>query len=221
MVFHQDLNVFIKPAPIDLVGRVINAVEEGRLQPHQDDAEQQHHHQPSSLTDSSNSNPTKDSARDSPGLGAAPQGLGGADSQSVVAAPAPRPFSVLVVDDNKVNLLLIKRMLTMLGCSVVTAESGDDAISTCILQTFDLIFMDFFLPGINGVEVTARLRSAGVLDPRATAVFVLTASSSPAVEKECAEAGLAILTKPATKAMLSDAIERVKADKFLRMSKDK
>ena len=65
---------------------------------------------------------------------------------------AERNKSVLVVDDNDTNLLILTTMLGRLGFTVDEAKSGMDAISHTCRKTYDLIFMDHLMPEMDGVE---------------------------------------------------------------------
>jgi len=95
--------------------------------------------------------------------------------------PAPRPRreetrgleevpdlagkSALVVDDSAANRTLMERILTAFGCEVVLAPSGEDALAAARDTSFDVVFMDIQLPGINGVETMRRMRDIGARGP--------------------------------------------------------
>ena len=80
--------------------------------------------------------------------------------------------SVLVVDDILSNLVVIKEMLSMYGIQVDTASSGADAIDLVARnKTYDIIFMDYMMPGMNGIEAMQKLRELGFDNP----IIVLTA----------------------------------------------
>lgn len=67
--------------------------------------------------------------------------------------------TVLVVDDNEINLIVGSEMLKAFGAEAVCAESGDEAISLCGRQKFDIIYMDHMMPGKDGIETTKILRN--------------------------------------------------------------
>jgi len=79
--------------------------------------------------------------------------------------------TVLVVDDSPANSALMQRILSALGCRVLLAGSGEEALAVAGHSTFDAVFMDIHLPGMNGTEAMHRMREAGVRSP----VVALTA----------------------------------------------
>jgi diguanylate cyclase (GGDEF)-like protein/PAS domain S-box-containing protein len=68
------------------------------------------------------------------------------------------PQKVLAVDDSKTNLALLKHMLSDVGCEVVTAESGQEAIRLIGETDFALILLDIQMPEMNGYEVASRIK---------------------------------------------------------------
>jgi len=66
---------------------------------------------------------------------------------------------ILVVDDEPVNVKLLAANLEPQGYDVLTAANGRDALAVLAAGPVDLILLDVMMPGLNGFEVTARLRS--------------------------------------------------------------
>lgn len=69
---------------------------------------------------------------------------------------------VLVVDDDPVILTLCQRILEVDGYRVTSVKRGEDALAKLESETFDLLLTDIRLPGLNGLEVTTRLRERGL-----------------------------------------------------------
>lgn len=67
--------------------------------------------------------------------------------------------TILVVDDNEVNLKLAREILITRGYEVLGAHRGEQAIEMARLHRLDLMLLDMQLPDINGLEVLRRLRS--------------------------------------------------------------
>ena len=68
---------------------------------------------------------------------------------------------VLVIEDNKDNLILITYALKRHEYEVISAETGEEALEMAIKENYFFIIMDIDLPGIDGVETTERIRSSG------------------------------------------------------------
>lgn len=81
-------------------------------------------------------------------------GYQGEEYQSFTAPEA----KVLIVDDNEMNLKVAVGLLEPLQLQIDTAESGKDALSCVRRKTYDMIFMDHMMPGMDGVETTKRIR---------------------------------------------------------------
>lgn len=69
--------------------------------------------------------------------------------------------NILVVDDNKTNLLVAKQLISLYKPSVDTAESGIQALRMVQQKDYDIIFMDHMMPELDGIETTLAIRSLG------------------------------------------------------------
>ena len=74
---------------------------------------------------------------------------------------------LLVVDDEFNILELLATSLRFAGFEVVTAGNGREALEKAHAETPDLIVLDVMMPGMDGFEVTRRLRENGTTTPRA------------------------------------------------------
>ena len=70
-------------------------------------------------------------------------------------------LKVLIVDDNRLNQLVAKKMLETFNVLSIEASSGEEAVQLCSQENFDLVLMDIFMPGMNGFETSDKLRDAG------------------------------------------------------------
>jgi CheY-like chemotaxis protein len=68
------------------------------------------------------------------------------------------PNRVLVVDDQPRVLASMARCLRLAGFQVESAQSAKDALGLCEARSFDVVVLDFIMPGIDGVELLARIR---------------------------------------------------------------
>lgn len=110
--------------------------------------------------------------------------------EAAVSNPV-RP-SVLVVEDNLVNQMLVVAVLQKLGLDVVAVDSGSSALEICRVKDFDLILMDVQMPDMSGLEVTRAIRSAQDDTARnaKTPIIALTAHSLQGDREKCLDAGM-------------------------------
>jgi CheY-like chemotaxis protein len=80
---------------------------------------------------------------------------------------------ILVVEDNVLNLKLIRDVLEFHGFNVLTAQSGEEGVALASTESPDLVLMDLQLPGIGGHEALLQLRS----DPRCRSVPVVAVTA--------------------------------------------
>ena len=113
------------------------------------------------------------------------------------AAPAPTPsfdkIDVLLVDDNRINRILGRDMLSLLGCSPRLASNGYDAIEQVMQTPPALIFMDCHMPRMSGAETSKALRALDYSGP----IVALSADISAENKAEVIAAGMqALMGKP-------------------------
>jgi two-component system cell cycle response regulator DivK len=114
---------------------------------------------------------------------------------------------VLIVDDNSQVAQLVQDILENAGYAVVHAADGAAGLQAARAQAPDLILMDMQLPGLDGLEITRRLKA----DPttRAIPVVALTASAMPDERARALATGLDdYLTKPIDITVLTGAVEQ-------------
>lgn len=126
------------------------------------------------------------------------------DDERIIAAAAPGA-RVLLVEDNPINALLAKTLLTREGCDVQHVTSGEEALKAADVEAFDLILMDMRMPTLSGEETARRLREAGI----ATAIVALTANAFEDDRQACLAAGMDdFLVKPLSPDALRGALTR-------------
>tara|TARA_B100000929_G_scaffold275591_1_gene249603 strand:- start:1220 stop:2674 length:1455 start_codon:yes stop_codon:yes gene_type:complete len=104
--------------------------------------------------------------------------------------------SLLLVEDNAVNRKVAVGLLSRLGCEVVCAESGRDALAMVQRQQMHLIFMDIQLPDIDGITVTQQLRAMGGWCSEVP-IVAMTAGGAEDDRRRCLAAGMNdYITKP-------------------------
>ncbi|WP_136441089.1 hybrid sensor histidine kinase/response regulator [Pacificoceanicola onchidii] len=125
------------------------------------------------------------------------------ERQTKVAASAA--MSALIVEDNAVNRLILRRMLESDGHSVTEAFDGREGVERARKTRFDIIFMDISMPGMDGVTATRTIRETCPLNAE-TPIIATTAHALPEEQRAFAEAGMqTVLLKPLTRQALRRA----------------
>lgn len=114
---------------------------------------------------------------------------------------------ILLVEDNDINALLIKRLISKWGGVVVHAKNGREAVSLAEANQFDLILMDCQMPVMDGFEATRIIR-AGAGKSKAASIIALTANALEESRKMCEAAGMNdFVAKPINAAQLKMVIQ--------------
>lgn len=102
-------------------------------------------------------------------------------------------FSILVVEDNKINQTVTRRIIEKNNCSCSIVNDGFQAIDILDKQTFDIVLMDINMPLMNGFETTRKIRLKGIKTP----IIALTAFAKDEITEEAISAGMNdIIIKP-------------------------
>lgn len=137
------------------------------------------------------------------------------DAAAAAAAGEPGlvPLSILLVEDNAINLLVAKRLLERRGHTVTAVDSGQAALDALTRRAFDCVLLDVEMPDLNGLETLARLRDTAVYGPRAaTPVVALTAHAIKGYRERILAAGFDdYVAKPIDMRLLGAALRRVTA----------
>ncbi|MGD9783472.1 MAG: ATP-binding protein [Hyphomicrobiaceae bacterium] len=127
------------------------------------------------------------SSEKEPGKAQAPiTGGGGSDQHA--------RLRVLLVEDNEINALLARRVLELAGCAVVHARDGHSGVARAVAafdgtaEGIDIVLMDIFMPGLDGVSAAKEIREAhaqwhvrteGAAPARCPPIVALTANAFP------------------------------------------
>lgn len=115
---------------------------------------------------------------------------------------------VLVVDDEAVNVFVLRRLLRHCGLECEVARDGAEAVEMATVAPCDVILMDLGMPVMDGI--TAAREIAGRLGPAAPAVSAVTANADAEHRRRCDEAGFAgFIPKPVRLDALRDALENI------------
>ena len=132
-----------------------------------------------------------------------------ANDREILAGSAAEALSVLLVEDNPVNLEVALAMLESLAVTVTAARNGREALAELRKRAFDVVLMDCQMPLMDGYQATREFRAFESRDPqrRRTRIIALTANALQGDEQKCHDAGMdAYLSKPFTLAQLTDTL---------------
>ena len=120
--------------------------------------------------------------------------------------PVQHRARILLVEDNPVNQLVAKGMLSKLGCDVVVASHGGEALSRLEQSTFDLVLMDCNMPVMDGYEASRQIRQRARWSK--LPIVALTANAMPEERERCRSAGMNdYLAKPFRREELAALID--------------
>jgi two-component system, cell cycle response regulator DivK len=120
------------------------------------------------------------------------------------------PDRILIVDDHPINLKLASDVLALSGYEVVKAADAEQAQEILHQTVPDVILMDIALPGMDGLELTRRLRADARFD--GVLVIALTASAMKGDDHKAIDAGCdGYITKPIDTRRLPDQVGEVLA----------
>jgi PAS domain S-box-containing protein len=141
------------------------------------------------------------------------------------ATPAIVPvpsLSILVAEDNEINALLMRSLLTRLGHHAVITTNGEEALESWQAAKsagapYDLVLMDIQMPQLDGIETTKRIRGREAGQPdRRTPILALTANTLVEDRYACFEAGMdGFLIKPLDREKLADALAGLAASRHI------
>jgi DNA-binding NtrC family response regulator len=109
---------------------------------------------------------------------------------------------VLVVDDDPVVGQSFDRVLSRKGYAVITAANGDEALAKLATETYDIVFTDLRMPGMDGLEVAEQVKAR---QPWTPVVIVTGYGSKPSEDRARALGVAEFLNKPLSPEMIEDS----------------
>jgi PAS domain S-box-containing protein len=142
-------------------------------------------------------------------------------AETPATVPA-RGLSILVAEDNEINALLMRSLLTRLGHHAVITTNGEEALESWLAAKsagapYDLVLMDIQMPQLDGIETTKQIRGREAGQPgHRTPILALTANTLVEDRYACFEAGMdGFLIKPLDREKLADALAGLAASRHI------
>ena len=114
-------------------------------------------------------------------------------------------LKLLIVDDSRVSRMIIKAKTALLqpNWEIFEAASGDEAVAAVVSQQPDFITMDINMPGINGFEAVAQIRSKGCQ----AKIAMLTANIQDSSRAQARQLAVHFVPKPVTELAIQQAVD--------------
>ncbi len=128
-----------------------------------------------------------------------------------------KPATILCIEDNADNMMLLSRVFRSESYCMVEARNGTQGLEIAESQEVDLILLDINLPDIDGYEVARRLRSSTKAELAHIPIIAVTANAMKADAERCLDAGCDLyISKPIDIQELWETVEALVPSKFDR-----
>jgi CheY-like chemotaxis protein len=137
------------------------------------------------------------------------------NSALLTRVPNETSLSILVAEDNDINAMLARALLTRLGHRPIIAADGAIAVESWLAaraagDAFDLVLMDIHLPGTDGLSATRQIRAAELEGGGHTPIVALTANAYSGDRDACLAAGMDdVLVKPLDRGRLESLLSGI------------
>lgn len=128
------------------------------------------------------------------------------DTNKEVHCPNAR---MLAVDDNKLNLIVLKGFLKNTGAQIETCTSGAEALALTEKNKYDIIFLDHMMPGMDGVETMKNIRNQNTEMASTVPIIVVTANAVEGARDYYINQGFQeYISKPIDSVFLNETLEK-------------
>lgn len=127
-------------------------------------------------------------------------------------------IKAMVVDDNEVNTMVVASMLEQFSILATEVYSGREAIEKERLEEFDIIFMDYLMPEMNGIEATEEIRKLG--KAKRPIIVALTANETSELRSRFEQAGVDdVMAKPLELKAVCEIMKKWFSDRTIESAK--
>jgi signal transduction histidine kinase/CheY-like chemotaxis protein len=150
-----------------------------------------------------------------------PSTIFGSDDSSKAESTEMEPMTIMIAEDNVINLKIAVRMLEKMGHRVLSVNNGEQAVEMYSKYDIDLVLMDVQMPVMDGFEATKMIRNIEKKTGKFTPILALTAHALAGHREACIEKGLNdFIAKPITFQALYEVINQYRdAKKNSKISK--
>jgi PAS domain S-box-containing protein len=135
-------------------------------------------------------------------------GESAAEQKQEEPAALPVSLNILVAEDNHINQKVITRMLEKIGHAVTLADDGNQAVQLTVNGAYDMIFMDVYMPFMDGFDATKAIKQQLPSD-RSPVIIAMTANALIGDREKCLAAGMdEYVSKPITMESVSRIIRQ-------------
>jgi CheY-like chemotaxis protein len=130
---------------------------------------------------------------------------------------------VLIVDDTDTNLSVTVGLLKLYKIEAHTAESGEEALQKIKDKTvhYDMIFMDYLMPDMNGIDTIRRIRQIGTEYARKIPIIAITANPDIGVKERFLNIGIQdFISKPVNSERLDEVFKKYLNEKCIAFAED-
>jgi signal transduction histidine kinase/CheY-like chemotaxis protein len=127
----------------------------------------------------------------------------GPQTRTEIVSKSKENKVILVVDDVYINLRMMGKLLNTMNVAFHMASSGEEAVLLCEDYKYDIIFLDYFMGGITGVEAAMKIREKGMNVE--TNIMILTANE---YDEEIERSGLGYLQKPVNRERIEGILKQ-------------
>ncbi len=139
------------------------------------------------------------------------------NSELLIAKDSPellvdknKKVKVLLAEDNRINQLLVQKVLSKFNFDCFIVENGSLAVEAVINENYDIVLMDIMMPVMDGYEATSLIRSLNDETKKNIPIIALTAVVTGSIIEDCAKAGMnSYLSKPFESEDLFKAITKL------------
>jgi PAS domain S-box-containing protein len=122
--------------------------------------------------------------------------------------PAEQFGRILIAEDNKINQIVLVKMLEKLGHSVTVVENGDEVVKAATCESYDIIFMDLHMPVMNGFEATKVIKETSP-PSKSPVIIAVTANALKGDREKCLAAGMDdYISKPVKREVVTRIINQ-------------